>query len=96
MRNQNYVQRPEARRYFGQFSESDPDDGYFRFTATETFRAMQLERLPLLTDDPAQVHLMVNAMLDIREAISPRVEGELPALRQLSAEITTLIEREYR
>ena len=96
VRNQNYAQLPDARRYFDQFAELDRDGGYFRFTETETFRAMQRERLALLTSDPALVHLMVNTMLDVREAISPRVDGEFPALRQLSAEITALIEREYR
>ena len=95
MRDLNYPQLPDARTYFDQFAEGDREDGYFQFTNTETFRAMQRESLPLLTTDPAQVRLMVNAMLDIREAITPRVEGELPRLRQLSAEITDLIEREY-
>jgi hypothetical protein len=95
VRNQNYAQLPDARRYFAQYAESDRDGGYFRFQSTETVRAMQREHLPLLTTDPAQVHLMVNAVLDIREAIDPRVDGEFPALRQLSADIRTLIEREY-
>ena len=96
VRDLNYPQSPEARTYFDRFAEGDREGGYFQFTNTETFRAMQRESLPLLTTDPAQVRLMVNAMLDIREAITPRVEGELPRLRQLSAEITDLIEREYR
>jgi hypothetical protein len=45
--------------------------------------------------DDTDVQLMVNAMLGIRTAISPRVEGELPRLRKMADEITALIEKEY-
>lgn len=95
VRNLNYPQFPQARAYFDGVADNAPEDGFFRFNTTETFRAMQRERLPLITTDPVQVHIMVNAMLDIREAITPRVEGELPRLRRLSADISALIEREY-
>ena len=55
----------------------------------------QAKNLPLVTKDIADVNVMVNAMLDIRAMISPRVEGELPRLRKLAEEITALIEKEY-
>lgn len=96
VRNGNYPQLGGARVYFASIPDSDYEKGKFRFKETETYRQMQALNLPLLTNDLTDVQVMVNAMLDIRSGLTPRVDGELPRLRNMSAEITALIDAEYR
>jgi hypothetical protein len=96
VRNRNYPQLGAARTYFARIPDGDYENEFFRFKETDTYRQMQALNLPLLTNDLTDVQVMVNAMLDIRTGLSPRVEGELPRLRKMSAEITALVEAEYR
>ena len=91
----NYTQLGEVRAYVNRIPDGDYEKGFFGLTATDTWRQMQAQRLPLITKNMTDVNVMVNAMLDVRAMISPRVEGELPRLRKLAEEITALIEKEY-
>jgi hypothetical protein len=90
------VTRPaELRADFAQVPDDDDEKQFFRFKETDTWRQVQAHDLPLLTTNDADVQVMVNAMLDIRTGLSPRVEGERLRWRKLPAEITALVDQEY-
>jgi len=91
----NVPQLAEVRADFAQVPDDDYENPFFRFKETDTWRQMQAHDLPPLTTNDTDVQGMVNAMLDIRNGLRRRFEGELSRLRKMAAEITALIDQEY-
>ena len=95
VRNLNYPNIDKALAYFARVPDDDTEAGFFAFRDTEIFARMRAEDLPLLTSDPRDVAVMVNAAIEVRDAIRPRVEVEFPRLRVMAQEIVAEIQAEY-
>ena len=95
VRNLNYANIDEALAYFAEVPDDDTELAFFAFRESPIFARMVAEQLPLLTRDPADVAVMVNEAIEIRDAIRPRVEVEFPRLRELAEQIQVGIKAEY-
>ena len=95
VRNLNYPNIGQALGYFAQVPDEDTELAFFAFRESPIFARMVAEQLPLLTRDPADVAVMVNEAIEIRDAIRPRVEVEFPRLRELAEQIQVGIKAEY-
>ena len=95
VRNLNYPNIGQALGYFAQVPDDDTELAFFAFRESPIFVRMVAEQLALLTRDPADVAVMVNEAIEIRDAIRPRVEVEFPRLKQLAEQIQVGIAAEY-
>ena len=95
VRNLNYANIDEALAYFAEVPDDDTELAFFAFRESPIFGQMRAERLPLLARDPAELAVVVNEAIEIRDAIRPRVEVEFPRLRELAEQIQVGIKAEY-
>jgi hypothetical protein len=76
-------------------SDEDSIDGYLPFRESDLFKKMKAQNVPLLSSSPDDLRLLANQMIDLADAIDPRVSSELPRLRTLGAEVVAIINAEY-
>jgi hypothetical protein len=95
--NRNYPNWEQAQAYVSRIPDGDGyETAYFGFRDSDIFAQMKSDALPALAHDIADVERMVSVLLGISIEMMPRAKTELPNLRDMAAEIITMIEAEYR
>ena len=78
------------------FSSTDIERRLTQFRELEVFKSLAGKEWPLLSENLAEFRYLANINRDFAGLVRARINHELPRLRQLAAEIQTLIDEEYR
>jgi len=95
VRDSNYINRSALASWIVIMDEESSEIHLEDFENAELIASLQAEALPLLTDDVRDLRILANYQLQVQYLIAPRVDHELPTLRELADEILKLIAEEY-
>ena len=91
----NYPERIAIANWMDAREDQDSIAGYLPFRDSTLFQQIKASSLPLLSTNPGDMRLLANQMIDLADAIDPRVSSELPRLRTLGSEVVAMIKAEY-